>query len=137
MLNWILHCMFFCHIVDDFYLQGCLKDLKQKGWWKKNTNDEKYENDYKIALIIHGFSWSFLIHLPLAIYMLYKGIDIDKGNIGIAFSLLYFIQMAIHAIIDHLKANLKMISLLTDQLLHYIQIIVSYLIISYLVYIGG
>ena len=133
---WIWVSMIFCHIVDDFYLQGCLKNLKQKDWWKKNANDEKYENDYIIALLIHGFSWSFLIHLPLAIYMLYKGIDIDKGNIGIAFSLLYSIQMAIHAIIDHLKANLKIINLLNDQLLHYIQIIVSYLIISYLVY-GG
>ena len=47
--------MFFCHIVDDFSLQGKFSFLKQKSWWVKACNDdglnyEKYKSDYRMAL---------------------------------------------------------------------------------------
>ena len=38
--------MLFCHIVDDYYLQGWLASAKQKSWWEKNAPDELYKNDY-------------------------------------------------------------------------------------------
>lgn len=38
--------MIFCHIVDDYYLQGCLAKMKQKKWWEENCPDEKYKNDF-------------------------------------------------------------------------------------------
>ena len=58
--------MIFCHIVDDYYLQGWLASAKQKQWWKDNAPDKLYRFDYIWALIMHSFSWSFMIMLPLA-----------------------------------------------------------------------
>lgn len=31
--------MIFCHIVDDYYLQGTLANLKQKSFWEKRYID--------------------------------------------------------------------------------------------------
>ena len=33
----ILIGMFFLHIVDDYYLQGCLAQMKQQSWWEKSA----------------------------------------------------------------------------------------------------
>lgn len=33
----LLLTMLFCHIVDDYYLQGWLASAKQKSWWEKNA----------------------------------------------------------------------------------------------------
>ncbi len=39
--------MIFCHIVDDYYLQGILAKMKQKMWWKENAPDNiHYKYDY-------------------------------------------------------------------------------------------
>ena len=46
----LLLAMLFCHIVDDYYLQGWLASAKQKSWWKKNAPDKLYKNDYIMAL---------------------------------------------------------------------------------------
>ena len=113
-------CMLFLHIVDDFYLQGILAQLKQKKWWKENYPDDLYESDYAIALIIHGFSWSFMIHLPILVYSIITHSILSCD--------IYFWSIVIncifHAIIDNLKANANhyKISLTTDQYLHLIQI---------------
>ena len=61
----ILLTMIFLHIVDDYYLQGILAQMKQKKFWKEQAPDEKYKYDYIWALIMHGFSWAFMIMLPL------------------------------------------------------------------------
>ena len=44
----LIFTMIFCHIVDDYYLQGWLASAKQKSWWETNAPDELYKNDYKI-----------------------------------------------------------------------------------------
>lgn len=49
----ILITMIFCHIVDDYYLQGWLASAKQKSWWKKNAPDDLYKHDYLMALFMH------------------------------------------------------------------------------------
>lgn len=36
----ILFTMIFCHIVDDYYLQGWLASAKQKSWWEKERTRE-------------------------------------------------------------------------------------------------
>ena len=69
----ILFCMLFCHVVDDYYSQGILASMKQKSWWEKNAPDELYKNDYKMALFMHSFSWSFMIMLPLTVYTILMG----------------------------------------------------------------
>ena len=60
----VLALMIFAHIVDDYYLQGVLAKMKQKSWWEQNAPDEKYKNDYKIALMCHAWSWAIMITIP-------------------------------------------------------------------------
>ena len=111
--------MILLHIVDDFYLQGILATMKQKDWWRKQEWFNKlYEDDWVTALIEHAFSWTFMVMLPIAWYYYHFQVD-DMFVIG------FFINTTIHAIIDHLKANNKMINLYTDQFIHLIQIIAT------------
>lgn len=111
--------MLFCHIVDDYYLQGWLASAKQKDWWVRNAPQDLYKNDYKVALLCHSFSWTFMIMLPIAIA--------TSWNMGWLF-LAYPINMIIHYIVDDLKANKKKINLITDQSMHFIQICLTFLV---------
>ena len=115
--SFIILYMIFCHIVDDYYLQGWLASAKQKNWWKKNAPEPLYKYDYIWALIMHSFSWSFMIMLPIA-YV--KGFDINMIYMSI-----FFLNMLVHAITDNAKANLKTINLWQDQLTHLMQIILT------------
>lgn len=110
--------MIFCHIIDDYNLQGWLASAKQKEWWMKNAPGKMYEHDYIVALIIHSFSWAFMIMLPVAIYY---GFEISP-----IFLLMMGINVYIHAVVDDLKANKKKINLWVDQIIHFFQIIVTY-----------
>ena len=67
--SFIFILMIFCHIVDDYYLQGWLASAKQKKYWKDNAPDKMYKHDYIWALIMHSFSWAFMIMLPMAYVM--------------------------------------------------------------------
>lgn len=113
----LLVAMMFCHILDDYVLQGCLANLKQKSWWEKNAPDKLYKHDYIAALICHAFSWSVMITLPLIIH--------SKGDLGwFWFSLP--INWTIHALVDNWKANIRKINLIQDQLIHLGQIILTW-----------
>ena len=115
----IFFIMLFCHIVDDYYLQGILASMKQKAWWEKQEGySEKYTNDFIMALFMHAFSWAFIINLIFIIL----GININF----IFFSII--INCVIHMIIDHLKANVKLINLCTDQTLHIFQIWTTFIV---------
>lgn len=118
--KFLLLSMIFCHIVDDYYLQGWLASAKQKEWWEKNAPAKLYEKDYIWALLMHSFSWTFMVMLPIAIY---NGFDIN-----VIFMIMFTLNMAIHALVDNLKANKKLINLWTDQILHLIQIILTAII---------
>lgn len=109
--------MLFLHIVDDYYLQGILAQMKQKSWWEKNAPDELYKKDYKVALLEHAFSWTFMIMLPIALFMMYS-----REYFVVPYSICFVINWVIHAIVDDLKANKKIISLVIDQSCHIIQI---------------
>ena len=95
--------MIFCHIVDDYYLQGLLASAKQKYWWETNAPDKLYKNDYKMALIEHAFSWSFMIHIPIIISSFF----IEIPYLSCVYSITLVINMCIHAFVDNLKANKK------------------------------
>lgn len=127
----LLITMFFCHIVDDYYLQGCLANMKQKSWWEKQTSNKLYKYDYLMALVEHAFSWAFMIMLPLLIYMLYAHNLLIFGYI-----IAIVVNCIIHAFIDDLKANKLLINLVIDQLLHFLQIIITWLIFYSLLYRG-
>lgn len=113
--------MIFFHIVDDYYLQGWLASAKQKSYWKENAPDEKYKHDYILALIMHSFSWAFMIMLPIAY--------VQQFNIGFEFLILFVVNVVIRAFTDNAKANWKLINLWQDQLVHLLQIGLTYLLI--------
>ena len=117
----ILLFMIFLHIVDDYYLQGKLALMKQQNWWRHNTdNFGFYKHDYIVALIMHGFSWTFMIMLPIAI--------LYSFNISLLFIIVFAINAAVHSFVDHLKANKEKINLIVDQSIHVIQIIITFFI---------
>lgn len=110
----MLMVMIFCHIVDDYYLQGWLASAKQKSWWKQNAPDKLYEHDYVMALFMHSFSWTFMIMLfPTLVYY--------KWSIS-----LFIVNLFIHMIVDDMKANQKRINLIQDQLTHIVQILLTW-----------
>lgn len=115
------------HLIDDFVLQvSCLNKLKQKQWWineckKENVDYSLYKDDYKAALFLHGLEWSIMISLPIIIV---------GGYNFIWLSIIIFINALIHAIIDNKKANQLKINLITDQVLHFFQIILLYMLID-------
>lgn len=113
--------MIFMHIIDDYRLQGILADFKQKQWWRENAPDKLYKYDYIWALLIHSFSWSFMIMLPIA-YVI-------NFNITGLFTMVFIANITIHAFVDDLKANRKKINLIQDQTIHLMQIILTFIIL--------
>lgn len=122
----ILFIMILLHIIDDFVLQPvCLSKLKQKEFWKRNSSEEDYkklyEHDYFAALIIHGLSWSIMIHLPFLLIGHYHSALVACFIIG---------QCILHSYIDNEKANKKKINLIEDQAMHFAQIVISWCLLT-------
>lgn len=114
----ILITMIFCHIIDDYYLQGWLASAKQKSWWEKNSPKDMYRHDYLVALFMHSFSWTFMIMLIPTIYILLVG--------GIWSPFVFVTNLIVHMVVDDLKANRKKINLVQDQVIHMIQILATW-----------
>ena len=112
--------MIFCHIVDDYYLQGWLASAKQKKYWQDNAPDKMYRYDYIWALLMHSFSWSFMVMLPIAFSLSF--------DVNVLFGSVFAFNVAIHAFTDDLKANKKKINLLVDQIIHLTQIVITAII---------
>ena len=116
----ILLLMIFCHIIDDYRLQGILANMKQKLWWPQQERyTDKYKYDYLVALVTHSFSWAFMIMLPIAAK--------NGFNVGLDFIVVLIVNMVVHGFIDDLKANKFKINLIQDQLIHIVQIVVTFL----------
>lgn len=115
----ILIFMLFMHIVDDYYLQGWLASGKQKAWWRSQQNySDKYKFDYIAALIMHSFSWTFCIMLPV--------FYVSDFNADALFYFVFFTNTVIHATTDDLKANRGKINLIQDQTIHILQVIATF-----------
>ena len=106
--------MIFFHVVADYNLQGWLASAKQKSYWEKEAHDKLYEYDYICALIMHSISWTFMIMLPISYF---QGFEISG-----LYLVVFIGNVILHSIVDHMKANVKMINLWADQLLHMLQI---------------
>lgn len=106
--------MIFCHIVDDYYLQGWLSSAKQKKWWNKNAPDSLYKCDYIMALLMHSFSWTFSVSVFPILYAVILG---EKW-----YPILFILNLILHMFVDNLKANEKRINLIQDQIIHLFQI---------------
>lgn len=113
--------MLFLHTIADYNLQGILASMKQKKWWsdiyKVDIDNTKYKNDYKMALFMHSFAWSFIICLPFLFY-----------KTDLYFVIVTVINTFIHYNIDNMKANKLTINLIQDQCFHMIQIIITALV---------
>lgn len=122
----IILLMIFCHIVDDYYLQkGLLNNLKQKSWWQEQSGyKDLYKYDYIVGLLVHSFSWAFMIMLPIAFILDFK--------VNILFAVLFIWNMITHAVVDNLKANEFRINLVVDQIIHLLQILITVIIFWYL-----
>ena len=110
-----LFLMFWCHLVDDYVLQGVLSKMKQKKFWQENAPQPLYRYDYLMALLGHSLMWSISIMIP----------TIFTGHF---IWWLIPINCAIHFIVDDLKANRLKINLIIDQSIHFIQIILTFLV---------
>lgn len=120
MSYFVLLAMVFCHIVDDYYLQGWLASAKQRKWWEENAPDKLYRYDYIVALIMHSMSWSFMIMLPIAIS--------QSFNVTLWFFAAFIVNAVVHAVTDHTKANLLKINLIVDQSIHIVQILLTFIL---------
>ena len=120
----ILVIMFFLHIVDDYYLQGLLAKMKMKDWWREQTDKPLYKYDYLMALFEHAFSWAFVMMSPIMIIMIHH----NDYHLVPNYIILLISNTIIHAIVDNLKANKYCINLIVDQSIHFVQIIVTWLI---------
>lgn len=109
--------MIFCHVIDDYKLQGILSSMKQKEWWKQNAHEPLYRFDYIMALLMHSISWSFMIMLPIAVYY--------KFHVGLWYLIFFCFNVAVHAFVDNKKANDRSINLITDQCFHLLQIAIT------------
>ena len=119
----ILIVMVFCHTVADYNLQSWLASAKQKSYWEENASENMYRYDYIMALIMHSISWSSMIMFPLMIYQLYT------ANSLIMTFIIFIANIFLHAQIDNMKANGEQINLIQDQLIHLIQIVVSWFLV--------
>ena len=117
--------MIFFHIVDDYYLQGWLAQAKQRQWWEQNAPQPLYQNDYIMALMEHALSWTIMIHIPVVVFLYFSNM---LENATILFLFLFCINWMIHAIVDDMKANKRIINLVTDQCIHFVQIGLTWII---------
>lgn len=114
----ILVLMLLGHLVADYTLQGWLADGKQKSWWKKVCGGEipgKYKHDYISALVCHALYLSIFVCAPLY----------ASGY----FLLAIILNTGVHAIVDDLKANRRMINLIQDQTIHLVQILITFAVL--------
>ena len=120
----VLCLMLLLHIIDDFHLQGILKEMKQKSWWLKQKGyTPLYENDYKMALFIHSLSWSIMISLPAMLLM--------YGIPSWVILSMILANTMLHYKTDNMKCNKMEISLVTDQAIHFMQILLTWVVFEY------
>lgn len=114
----ILVLMLFGHLVADYTIQGWLADGKQESWWKKICGGEipdKYKYDYVAALVCHSLYWSIFVCAPF--------------YASSRFLLAIILNTGVHAIVDDLKANRRRINLIQDQVIHLVQILLTFAVL--------
>ena len=122
MSGFVLASMLFMHVVDDYYLQGILANLKQRSYWEEHAPDLMYRYDYLVALLMHSLSWSFCIMLPtVALRGFAWTADVTA---------LFTFNIVVHAVVDDAKANRRKINLITDQAIHLVQILMTFFVLN-------
>lgn len=133
----ILLLMLLMHYIEDFHLQGCMTNLKQKKWWEKEVSENlfhskyddnrhrkllllysRYKNDYKMGLFAHSIENALFVMLPLIIDLLISEFTHHLQNTWILFIPSTLLILISHYLIDNKKANEMKINLIQDQLYH-------------------
>lgn len=123
--------MIFLHCIADYFLQGILASMKQKSWWEKHApsrsefSRSKYKFDYKATLLAHSIEWAFLIMIPSFITM---WIHVYEPAYCLPYIIFFDLNVVFHYLIDDMKANKRKINLIEDQVLHFIQLFITWLI---------
>lgn len=113
------------HLIADYNLQGILSDLKQSSWWNEQLskaqirNIDKYAFDFIAGPGCHALMWSIMTCLPLLLVVS-----------PVVFSICVLANTVVHGVVDHMKANMYLINLCQDQVLHLIQIAVTVVILE-------
>lgn len=134
----ILFLMLLMHYIEDFHLQGCLANLKQKKWWgEQMTNNDIhshyalehsiYKNDYKMSLFAHSIENALFVMLPMIVDMLISEFTHCMQNTWILFIPSTILICVSHYLIDDSKANKMEINLVQDQLYHLCIILLIFL----------
>ena len=134
----ILFLMLLMHYIEDFHLQGCLANLKQKKWWEKQMSNNDiyshyvleysiYKNDYKMSLFAHSIENALFVMLPLIVDMLILEFTHCLQNTWILFIPSTILICVSHYLIDDSKANEMKINLVQDQLYHLCVILLIFL----------
>lgn len=110
--------MVLLHIINDFNLQGIIAEMKQESWWADDA--EKYKFDYRVALLEHSFSWTCFIMLPWIVCR----------QVSLVWFMLFILNVGVHCYVDDLKANKFRINLVGDQIIHFVQIMVTLIILG-------
>lgn len=119
----VLLLMVYFHIIDDYCLQGILAKMKQKTWWSNQGYDGIYKYDYIWSLFMHSVSWSFSIMLPIFIFYHFY-----IANLTL---FMFVLNILCHMYVDDLKCNKMKINLITDQCIHLLQILITYMILVF------
>ena len=115
----ILILMLFLHVLEDFHLQGILASMKQIRWWEKQVGSEylgKYAYDWVPSLLAHAFEWTFMIMIPIFLTREFTYLT----------ALMIMSNTIFHFVVDNSKCNLLKINLVTDQILHLVQILFTW-----------
>lgn len=124
----------YMHILDDFYLQGVLSNMKRRIFWLKDKDyKELYRYDYIISLLIHALSWTISINIPI-MFILYQFNKLHDIRYTIIFIVEFILNWIIHSIVDNLKANKMKINLIIDQVIHFIQVFIVFLLFVNILY---
>lgn len=119
---------FLAHIMADFVIQPvCLSQMKCKSWWvkeceKNNVDFKNYRSDYISAMLMHAMSWSAMILLPYMFMIPISNWLLIKLFLGNA---------VVHAFVDDQKANRFKINLWEDQIIHLVQLLVTFYIVVF------
>ena len=110
MIMIFLHC--FC---ESILLRTSIFDYRIKDNWL--LLKDKYENDFRLIILCRSFIWSFIVHLPILI--LHR-----DGSFYLVYSVSIIVHTLLHGIIDDIRTNQKLISLLIEQSFHILQLII-------------
>lgn len=127
--------LFGLHVFADFHLQGILASMKQRAWWreqqaKENMSDQSfsiYDNDYKVALWVHAFEWAFVTYLPMFVVCI---IHRDRLYMTWVYVILLTMNILWHKMVDDCKANKGLLNLVFDQVMHVVQILITWIVWS-------